>query len=59
MALTWLERFENRALSMTDAAVFAVMDARGIRGAFTFDRDFEDVGFTVSPRLTRWYTYLL
>ncbi len=52
-ALAWLERFESRPLSMTDAVSFAVMDARGIREAFTFDRDFEDAGFVVSPRPAR------
>ncbi len=48
-ALAWLHRFADRALSMTDAVSFAVMEARGIREAFTFDRDFEDAGFVVSP----------
>ena len=48
-ALAWLQRFADRALSMTDAVSFAVMEARGIREAFTFDRAFEDAGFVVSP----------
>ena len=48
-ALACLQRFSDRALSLTDAVSFAVMDARGIREAFTFDRDFEDAGFVVSP----------
>ena len=48
-ALVWLERFADRALSMTDAVSFATMDAHGIREAFTFDRDFQHAGFTVSP----------
>ncbi len=48
-ALAWLQQFTDRALSMTDAVSFAVMEARGIREAFTFDRDFEDAGFVVSP----------
>ena len=48
-ALAWLQRFADRALSITDAVSFAVMEARGIREAFTFDHDFEDAGFVVLP----------
>ncbi len=48
-ALAWLDRFSDRPLSLTDAVSFAVMDRRGIREAFSFDRDFEDAGFAMMP----------
>jgi predicted nucleic acid-binding protein len=35
-------------LSLTDAVSFAVMEIHAIREAFTFDRDFQDAGFTVA-----------
>jgi predicted nucleic acid-binding protein len=38
-------------ISFTDATSFAVMETHGLEDAFTFDRDFARVGFTVHPGL--------
>ena len=45
----WLERFADRAFSLTDAVSFAVMTDRGIRTAFTFDQHFAVAGFERVP----------
>lgn len=45
----WLERFSDQAFTLTDAVSFAVMEARRIRTAFTFDRHFAVAGFRVVP----------
>lgn len=44
-ALRWLERHDERPYSFVDATSFAVMRARGIREALTFDADFVAAGF--------------
>jgi uncharacterized protein len=41
----WIHRFPDQAFSLTDAVSFAVMRARGIGAAFTFDRHFRVAGF--------------
>lgn len=45
----WLLRFDDQPFSFTDAVSFAVMEARGIPAAFTFDRHFAVAGFEVVP----------
>ena len=45
-ALTdWIQRFSDQPFTLTDAASFAVMRARRIARAFTFDRHFGVAGF--------------
>jgi len=47
-ALTdWIQRFTDQAFSLTDAVSFAVMRARGIGAAFTFDQHFRVAGFAI------------
>jgi predicted nucleic acid-binding protein len=41
----WIHRFPDQAFRLTDAVSFAVMRARGIGAAFTFDRHFRAAGF--------------
>jgi len=41
----WIQRFTDQAFSLTDAVSFAVMRARGIATAFTFDQHFRVAGF--------------
>jgi predicted nucleic acid-binding protein len=42
-----LVRYIDKEWSFTDASSFAIMDRLGIHHAFTFDRDFEQYGFSV------------
>jgi predicted nucleic acid-binding protein len=44
-AANWLEPYEDRTYSLTDAVSFEVMTREGIRDAFAFDLDFERAGF--------------
>lgn len=44
-----LEKFSDQKLSFTDATSFALMRARGITHAVTFDQDFTRAGFTAIP----------
>lgn len=44
-----LRRFSDKRLSLVDAVSFAVIRALALDGAFTFDRDFRDCGFSVYP----------
>jgi predicted nucleic acid-binding protein len=49
-ARDWLARRDERPYSFVDATSFAVMRARRLREALTFDRDFAAAGFVeVSP----------
>jgi predicted nucleic acid-binding protein len=45
----WLERYGDQAFSFTDAVSFAVMRARGIGTAFTFDAHFRVARFETLP----------
>jgi hypothetical protein len=45
----WLERFTDQLFTLTDAVSFAVMRARRIPTAFTFDRHFGVAGFVTVP----------
>jgi uncharacterized protein len=42
-----IRQYDDKAFSFTDAASFAVMQRLGIRHAFTFDRHFQQFGFSV------------
>jgi len=44
-------KYRDQEISFTDATSFAVMETHGLEDAFTFDRDFARVGFTVLPGL--------
>jgi uncharacterized protein len=44
----WIQRFPDQAFTLTDAVSFAVMRARRIRTACTFDRDFQVAGFEIA-----------
>ncbi|MGH7336650.1 MAG: type II toxin-antitoxin system VapC family toxin [Myxococcota bacterium] len=48
-ALALLEKFEDKRLSLTDCASFALMTKLGIDAAFSFDADFRDCGFAMVP----------
>lgn len=41
--------FRDKDLSFTDCASFAFCERIGVKVAFTFDDDFEQLGFTVEP----------
>ena len=45
----WVHRFADQAFTLTDAVSFAVMRARGIVTACTFDRHFRVAGFDTIP----------
>lgn len=45
----WIHRFADQAFTLTDAVSFAVMRARRIEAAFTFDRHFRVAGFPTLP----------
>lgn len=49
--LAWklFERYEDKKLSFTDCTSFALMKKRGIEKAFSFDGDFETMGFARMP----------
>ena len=42
-------RYDDKRFSFTDCTSFAIMRARTIREAFTFDADFEQMGFRLWP----------
>ena len=48
-ALSRMERFADKRLSLTDCASFEVIDRLGLAGAFSFDRDFRDCGYRMLP----------
>ncbi|MCG2727511.1 MAG: PIN domain-containing protein [Candidatus Methanoperedenaceae archaeon] len=43
------ETYEDKRLSFTDCTSFAIMKKRGVERAFSFDRDFEKMGFIPLP----------
>jgi len=47
--LAHLRRFDAKRLSLADVVSFGVIDALGLDGAFTFDRDFRDCGYAMYP----------
>lgn len=49
--LAWeiFETYEDKNLSFTDCTSFAAMKKKGIEKAFSFDEDFERMGFEVLP----------
>jgi predicted nucleic acid-binding protein len=48
-ALRQMGRFADKRLSLTDCASFEIIERLGLDGAFTFDRDFRDCGFSMLP----------
>jgi predicted nucleic acid-binding protein len=46
-AMAIVEQYDDKDFTYTDATSFAVMERLGIRYAFTFDRNFNQYGFTV------------
>ena len=48
-ALSRMERFADKRLSLTDCASFEVIERLGLAGAFAFDRDFRDCGYRMFP----------
>ncbi|MBI4501508.1 MAG: type II toxin-antitoxin system VapC family toxin [Gemmatimonadetes bacterium] len=47
----WLRKYDDQPFTLTDAVSFAVMRARRVSGAFTFDRHFSVAGFATVPVL--------
>lgn len=45
----WIRGFEDQPFTLTDAVSFAVMQARRIAAAFTFDHHFRVAGFSTLP----------
>ncbi len=43
------ETYDDKVLSFTDCTSFAIMKKRGIEKAFSFDQDFERIGFKLLP----------
>ncbi|MCX7840568.1 MAG: type II toxin-antitoxin system VapC family toxin [Anaerolineae bacterium] len=52
-AETILRRYDDQDFSYTDAVSFALMKARGIKEAFTFDKHFSVMGFRRMPETSR------
>jgi hypothetical protein len=48
-AYALFKKHDDKRLSFTDCTSFALMKRLGITSAFTFDDDFEQVGFTKFP----------
>ena len=46
-----LRRYADQDFSLTDAVSFAVMQQRGITGAFAFDAHFAAAGFLIMPAM--------
>jgi len=51
-AVNILEQFKDQAFSFADAVSFAVMQKKGIRKAFAYDRHFLVAGFELINRLS-------
>ena len=47
-----LERYHDKAFTLTDAVSFVVMETRGISEAFSFDDHFDQYGFRVHRTMT-------
>lgn len=49
--LAWklFELYKDKKLSFTDCTSFAIMKKRGIEKAYSFDGDFESMGFVLLP----------
>ncbi len=49
--LAWklFETYDDKVLSFTDCTSFAIMKKKGIEKAFSFDQDFERMGFKLLP----------
>lgn len=49
--LAWeiFENYDDKKLSFTDCTSFAIMKKREIRKVFSFDKDFENMGFILMP----------
>lgn len=49
--LSWeiFETYEDKKLSFTDCTSFAIMKKRDIEKVFSFDKDFENMGFSLLP----------
>ena len=48
-ALTRMDRFADKRLSLTDCSSFALMDRLAVQSAFTFDVDFRNCGYHMLP----------
>jgi predicted nucleic acid-binding protein len=48
-AVSKMERYEDKALSLPDCASFALMDALDLDTAFAFDADFRSCGYAMVP----------
>ena len=48
-ALEKMTKHADKKLSLADCASFEVIDRLSLEGAFTFDRDFRDCGYTMLP----------
>jgi predicted nucleic acid-binding protein len=48
-AIDTMERFADKRLSLVDCASFAVLERLRLDGAFSFDRDFRDCGYSTVP----------
>jgi predicted nucleic acid-binding protein len=44
-----MERYDDKTLSLSDCASFALMDELGLDTAFAFDTDFRDCGYRIVP----------
>ena len=49
--LAWeiFETYEDKKLSFTDCTSFALMKKRNVEKVFSFDKDFETMGFSLMP----------
>jgi predicted nucleic acid-binding protein len=49
--LAWeiFETYEDKKLSFTDCTSFALMKKRNVEKVFSFDKDFENMGFSLMP----------